>query len=101
MEEGVSGRSRVDPRELSPLVLAFLGDGVFDLIIRTAVTLEGNRPVRKLHRDKAAFVNAHAQAELAERLTPLLSEEEAEVLRRGRNAHNASSAKNQTTADSS
>ncbi len=94
-----SGSRPADPRELSPLVLAFLGDGVYDLIIRTAVVLEGNRPVRKLHRDKAAFVNAHAQAMLAERILPALTAEEADVLRRGRNAHNTSSAKNQSVAD--
>ncbi|MCR4763200.1 MAG: ribonuclease III [Lachnospiraceae bacterium] len=88
-----------DIREYSPLVCAFVGDAVFDLVIRTAVTLGENRPVRKLHREKAAVVNAHAQAMLAERVAPILTKEEAEILRRGRNAHSQTTPKNQSIAD--
>ena len=103
MEESLSGilqKSPEDIRGYSPLALAFVGDGIFDLVIRTIVmTSGGNRPVKKLHRDKAALVNAHAQAQMAEYLQDRLTDEERDILRRGRNAHPATTAKNQTLAD--
>ena len=71
-------------RQLSPLSLAFVGDAVFDLIVRTTCVMDGNRPVDKLNRDKVRIVNAAAQAALAERIEPLLTEEERAVLRRGK-----------------
>ena len=96
MEESVS----FDVRNCSPLTLAFVGDGIFDLVIRTRVVVGGgNRPVNKLHRDKAAIVNAHSQAVMAELLRPFFTKEEETVFRRGRNAHSATTAKNQSIAD--
>ncbi|MCR5177919.1 MAG: ribonuclease III [Lachnospiraceae bacterium] len=96
MEEGL----KLDPGSLSPLTLAFVGDGVFDLIIRTKVVMAGaNRPVKRIHRDKADRVNAHAQAEMAKVIAPLLTEEEAAILKRGRNTHTATVAKHQSIAD--
>ena len=86
-------------RQLSPLSLAFVGDAVFDLIVRTTCVMDGNRPVDKLNRDKVRIVNAAAQAALAERIEPLLTEDERAVLRRGKNAKIHSAAKNQTLAD--
>lgn len=97
MEESLS---RADASQYSPLTLAFVGDGVFDLVIRTMVTTAGgNRPVKKLHRDKAAIVNAHSQAQMAEVLQPYLTDEEKGIFRRGRNAHSVTVAKNQTVSD--
>ena len=96
MEEGV----RFDVRNCSPLTLAFVGDGIFDLVIRTRVVVNGgNRSVNKLHRDKAAIVNAHAQAVMIHELMPFLTKEETAIYRRGRNAHPATTAKNQSIAD--
>ncbi len=96
MEESVG----FDIRTCSPLTLAFVGDGIFDLVIRTKVVVNGgNRPVNKLHRDKAKVVNAHAQAVMAEQLMPFLTNEETAVYRRGRNTHTATTAKNQSVAD--
>lgn len=86
-------------KQLSPLALAFVGDAVFDLIVRTTTVMEGNRPVDKLNRDKVRVVNAAAQAALAQRIEPLLTEEEKSVFRRGKNAKIHTSAKNQTLAD--
>ena len=96
MEEGV----RFDVRSCSPLTLAFVGDGIFDLVIRTRVVVNGgNRSVNKIHRDKAAIVNAHAQAVMIHHLMPVLTKEETAIYRRGRNAHSATTAKNQSLAD--
>ena len=78
---------KVDPRTLSPLTLAFIGDGVFELLVRERLVCEGNRPAGALHKRSVAMVRAEAQAEALDRLLPLLTETEAAVYRRGRNAH--------------
>lgn len=93
MEESVRG--------FSPLQLAFLGDAVFELLIRERVMLmkPGSGSVKSLNTKKARIVNAHAQAELARRIAGRLTDEEADILRRGRNAHPATIAKNQSVAD--
>ncbi len=75
-----------DIRTLSPLTLAFLGDNVFDLVIRTVVVSGGNRPVNILHRQKSAIVKASAQADMVRKIEHLFSPEEEAVYRRGRNA---------------
>ncbi len=80
---------KVDPRTLSPLTLAFVGDGVFELLVRERLVCEGNRPTGALHKRSVAMVRAEAQAEAIDRLLPLLTEEETAVYRRGRNAHTA------------
>ncbi len=74
------------PELLSPLGLAFIGDTVYDLLVREALLREANRPPRALHRAAAALVNARAQAQAAQQLEPLLTEREAELFRRGKNA---------------
>jgi len=71
---------------LTPLALAFLGDTVFDLLVRESLLEGPARPQRQLHRESAEQVNARAQAELAKKILPLLDEEEASVFRRGQNA---------------
>ena len=76
-----------DPRTLSPLTLAFIGDGVFELLVRERLVCEGNRPAGALHKRSVAMVRAEAQAEAMDRLLPLLTETEAAVYGRGRNAH--------------
>ncbi len=89
----------VDIRTYSPLALAYIGDGVFDLIIRTIVVGRGNTRANKLHCRTSHIVKAHTQAMLAEKLLPYLTEEENSVYRRGRNAHSPTMAKNATVAD--
>lgn len=86
-------------REYSPLVLAYLGDAVYDLIIRTIVVGKGNRQVNKLHKETSRMVQASAQSRMMEAIEPLLSEEEAGVYRRGRNSKSFSPAKNQSLKD--
>ena len=77
----------VDARQISPLALAFVGDGVYDLCVREMLVSEANRPVNDLHKESVKRVRAEAQAAAAERLLPHLTEEELAVFKRGRNAH--------------
>jgi len=75
-----------NPTQLSPLALAFIGDTVFDLLVRGVLLQQPARPQRQLHKESASRVNARAQAELAKKILPLLDEEEANIFRRGQNA---------------
>ncbi len=72
-------------RQISNLGLAHLGDGVYELLVRTFLCLHGGVTNRQLHRATVARVSAPAQAKAMERLLPLLTEEEEAVFRRGRN----------------
>ena len=89
----------VDLRNYSPLTLAFLGDCVFDLIIRTVIVERGNRAPESLHKKKSAVVKAQTQARMAESILESLSEEELSVYKRGRNAKSYSVAKNASISD--
>jgi len=75
-----------NPTQYSPLALAFLGDAVFGLLVREQLLQQANRPAGELHKLATAQVNARAQAELAKQLLPQLTDEEAAVFRRGKNA---------------
>lgn len=88
------GIQSVDIKTYSPLTLAFIGDGVFDLIIRTIVLEQGNAPVNKLHKKVSNVVKATAQAELFHQVEPMLTEDEITIYKRGRNAKSFTSAKN-------
>lgn len=83
----------------SPLTLAYIGDAVYELVIRTIIVEKGNAPVNKLHKRSAALVKASAQAEMMLAIEPLLSEEELHIFKRGRNAKSYTSAKNATMID--
>ena len=72
---------------VSMLGLAHIGDAVFELMTRAALCAEGHTSVQELHRRTTARVNAPAQARAAERILPLLDEEESAIYRRGRNTH--------------
>lgn len=88
-----------DARQMSPLGLAFVGDTVFDLFVREMLLCKANRPVKKLHKCASEIVNASAQAQAAVKLLPLLSQEETDVFKRGRNAHTNHTAKNASGRD--
>lgn len=79
----------VDLHTLSPLALAFVGDGVYSLFVREKLLAEANRPVNDLHRMAVALVRAEAQAAAVDRILPMLTEREEAVYKRGRNAHTA------------
>lgn len=75
-------------RQYSPLALAFLGDSVYEILVREYLVREANRPAAKLHEQKIQLVCAAFQAQAIDRLIPLLTEEETAVYKRGRNANN-------------
>ena len=89
----------VDIRTYSPLTLAFLGDCVYDLIIRTVIVERGNRTPNSLHNMKSKVVKAKTQAEFMDAIYDELTEEEQGVYRRGRNAKSYTTAKNATVGD--
>lgn len=81
------------------LNLAFLGDGVFDLLVREHLLSSSSAHVGELNREKVAMVNCKSQAEDAKKLLPILTEEEQEVYKRGRNAKVNSASKHSTLSD--
>ena len=89
----------VDVRTYSPLTLAYIGDGIYDLIIRSLVVAKGNTRAGELHKRTSQIVKAKTQAEMIEAILPMLTEEEADIYRRGRNAKSPTMAKNATMAD--
>lgn len=89
----------VDIKEYSPLALAYIGDAVYELIIRSLVLNEGNRQVQKMHKRTSSMVQASAQARIITALNDRLTEEEHAVYKRGRNAKSMSPAKNQSVSD--
>ena len=72
---------------ISNLGLAHIGDGVYELMVRSYLCAKGNQTVKTLHRDSIRMVNAVTQAAMAEALLPILTEEEMGYFRRGKNSH--------------
>lgn len=85
-----------DYTQYSPLTLAYIGDAVFDVIIRTIVVKQSNMPAARLHSKTSSVVKAPAQAQIIKALLPHLTKEEESVYRRGRNAQPYNTAKNAT-----
>ncbi len=91
-----------DANAYSPLALAYIGDDVFDLIIRTVVVERANRPAHELHIETVKYVKAQAQAKMIEALLEkegFLTDEEVDIYKRGRNAKSYTSAKNASIHD--
>lgn len=88
-----------EAKQYSPLTLAFLGDSVYEVMVREMLLREANRPTRELHTMAVAHVKAAYQADAANRIAEMLSDEEADILRRGRNASGISVPKHATPAD--
>ena len=84
--------------EISSLGLAHIGDAVYEILVRTYLITSGSTTGAHLHNDTTSLVNAGAQAEAADRILPLLSEEETGFYRRGRNADVHNIPKNATHA---
>lgn len=84
----------VNPNTYSPLNLAYIGDSVFDVVVKTVMVERGNCPVNKLHRRTSEFVKATSQAAMVDFIKDKLTEEEANIVRRGRNAKPYTKAKN-------
>ena len=93
------GIDNVDIRTYSPLTLAFIGDDVFDIVIRSLVVNRGNTSPGKLQQYCSQIVKAKTQSEMAEALQEIFTEEEQDIYRRGRNAKSKTTAKNATVSD--
>ncbi len=90
-------KSDTDPNMLSPLVLAYIGDAVFELLVRERILK--NEAVNKLNRKASGIVKASSQSKMYDVLLPILDERELSVLKRGRNAKSNTKAKNQSIID--
>ena len=88
-----------DVRAYSPLTLAYIGDGIYELVIRSIVVERANRSANDLHKKTTRYVKAPAQSAMIEALLPELTEDEEAVYRRGRNAKSYTTAKNASVAD--
>ena len=106
MEKGLDSYIRaqfdleeVDLRTYSPLTLAYIGDGIYDLIIRSLVVGKGNTRANELHKKNSGIVKAQTQARMIELLEKDLTDLEADVYRRGRNAKSPTTAKNASVGD--
>ena len=89
----------VDIREYSPLTLAYIGDCIYDLVIKSLVINEGNKQVNKLHQETSRLVQASAQSLMMRAMQEHLTEEEHAVYKRGRNAKSVTTAKHATMID--
>lgn len=90
---------RKEAKEFSPLVLAYIGDAVYELIVRSILVSMGNRPVNKLNKDATSLVKAGAQSEIVKLISDKLSEEEYTIFKRGRNSSPHTMAKNASMTD--
>ncbi len=93
------GCREVDVRAYSPLTLAYIGDAIYDLVIRTIIVERANRAANELHKRAVRFVQAGAQAAMITVLQEILTEDELAVFKRGRNAKSNTSAKNASITD--
>ena len=89
----------LEPAAYSPLTLAYIGDSIYDLVIKTVIIGRGNCPANKLHKKASALVRAEAQAKIADFLWDILTEAEQGIYKRGRNAKSYTMAKNASVTD--
>ncbi len=89
----------VSPRELSPLVLAYIGDAVYEVLARTMVISLGNAPVNKMNAKAKKIVNAKSQCEAYFKIKDIITDDEAAVFKRGRNANSYTHPKNMDIND--
>lgn len=92
-------KSDIKPKQLSPQTLAFMGDTVYDLLVRDYIIKEANRPVNELNKLKVKYVNCESQAKSADYIMDSLTEIELSVFKRGRNAFTKCTPKNSRVAD--
>ncbi len=99
--EGILGPiEEQEARIKNPLVLAYIGDSIYDIYVRTALVKKSRQQVNALNQRASGTVNARAQAQAAAMLEQeMLTDEEKDILRRGRNAHPGTVAKNMSVAD--
>lgn len=87
--------TQINPKQLSPLNLAFIGDCIYEILVREMLVCNANRPVNDLHKESVKYVSAKAQTAAFDKIQNILTEDELAVFKRGRNAkvgHNPKSA---------
>lgn len=89
----------VNAKQLSPLNLAFVGDAIYEILVREMLVCNANRPVNDLHRESVKYVSAQAQTVAFEKIKDILTEEETAQFKRGRNAKVGHSPKSATDAE--
>ena len=89
----------VDIRTVNPLTLAYIGDGVYELVVRSVMVERTNTRAGLLHRQTSQYVKAEAQSKMMDVLLPVLTGEEESFYRRGRNAKSPTMAKNASVGD--
>jgi ribonuclease-3 family protein len=85
----------ISPKQLSPLNLAFIGDAIYEILVRESLVCDANRPVNDLHKESVKYVSAKAQTVAFGKIESILTEDEMAIYKRGRNAkvgHNPKSA---------
>ncbi len=95
----LDGFKEIKARELSPLVLAYIGDAFFEIIARTMTVSKGNAPVNVLHKRNSVIVKAKTQAEMYFKIEEMLTDEELNIMKKGRNAKSFTSPKNADISD--
>lgn len=88
-----------EAKQYSPLALAFLGDAVYERLVRKRLLLSANMPVGKLHKLAIEKVCAEYQAQAVDRISDMLTESEAEIVKRGRNASGMTVPKHASVAE--
>lgn len=94
-----SGSFKLDAKQYSPLTLAFLGDGVYEMYVRVRIVNNTNAPANTLHKKAVCFVKASAQCEAYDKIEPHLTQDEITMFKRGRNAKVNTKAKNASLAE--
>lgn len=89
----------VNAKQLSPLNLAFIGDCIYEILVREMLVINANRPVNDLHRESVKFVSAKAQTAAFEKIKDTLTEKEMSIYKRGRNAKVGHSPKSATEGE--
>lgn len=89
----------LDVRTYSPLALAYIGDSIYDCLIKLYLVGQGNRSVNKFHKLSKNYVKASEQARILKAIEPMLSEDELKIIKRGRNAKSQSVPKNAKLSD--
>ncbi|MGN0255710.1 MAG: Mini-ribonuclease 3 [Chordicoccus sp.] len=98
-ERFIPDKTEKEAGSYSPLVLAFIGDSAYELLVRTMLVNPGNARPNDLNRHKMSLVKADAQSDMMDVLEPLLTDAESRIYHRGRNAKSYTTAKNATVAD--
>ena len=88
-----------EAKQKSPVELAFIGDAVYELLVREHISMTHDAPATALHKMAISYVRAEAQHSALEKIADMLTEEESDAVRRGRNANKVTSSKNAPPAD--